>query len=192
MPGTRQALDRIAVFCGARTGIRPQYVELAKEFGVALARRGVGLVYGAGGVGVMGAVADAAFSGGASVTGVIPHRLYERELPRRSRGEVFVVRTMHERKARMYKLSKGFAVLPGGLGTLDELMEVATWNQLGFHQKPIVLINHEGFFDPLAAMLDHIVKEGFLSPQERSCMDMAIGVEEALDLLGCAPESVAL
>ncbi len=99
---------------------------------------------------------------------------------------------MHERKARMYKLSKGFAVLPGGLGTLDELMEVATWNQLGFHQKPIVLVNHEGFFDPLAALLDHIVKEGFLSPQERSCIATASGVEEALDLLGCTSESVAL
>lgn len=192
MPVTRQSFDRIAVFCGARTGVRPQYVELAKDFGTALARRGAGLVYGAGGVGVMGAVADAAFSGGAPVTGVIPHRLYERELPQRTRGEVFVVRTMHERKALMYKLSNGFAVLPGGLGTLDELMEVATWNQLGFHQKPIVLVNHEGFFDPLAALLDHVVKEGFLSPQERSCIDMAIGVEEALDQLGCTSASVAL
>lgn len=139
----------------------------------------------------MGAVADAVLSGGAPVTGVIPHRLYERERPQGSRGELFVVRTMHERKALMYKLSKGFAVLPGGLGTLDELMEVATWNQLGFHQKPIVLVNHEGFFDPLAALLDHVVKEGFLSPQERSCIDMAVDVEEALDLLGCTSASVA-
>ncbi|UKZ02799.1 TIGR00730 family Rossman fold protein (plasmid) [Streptomyces viridifaciens] len=191
MTVTRQPFDRIAVFCGARTGVRPQYVELAKDFGAALARRGAGLVYGAGGVGVMGAVADAVLSGGAPVTGVIPHRLYERERPQGSRGELFVVRTMHERKALMYKLSKGFAVLPGGLGTLDELMEVATWNQLGFHQKPIVLVNHEGFFDPLAALLDHVVKEGFLSPQERSCIDMAVDVEEALDLLGCTSASVA-
>ncbi|MGW4641585.1 LOG family protein [Sphaerisporangium sp. NPDC004334] len=185
-------VDRIAVFCGARTGVRPQYVEFAKGFGAELARRGAGLVYGAGGLGVMGAVADAAFSGGASVTGVIPHQLYERELPQKSRGELFVVRSMHERKALMYKLSKGFAVLPGGLGTLDEFIEVATWNQLGFHQKPIVLVNHQGFFDPLAALLDHVVKEGFLSPQERSRIDMAIGVDEALDQLGCTSASDGL
>ncbi|WP_106686044.1 TIGR00730 family Rossman fold protein [Streptomyces violaceusniger] len=177
---------RIAVFCGARAGARPEYIELAREFGFALARRGAGLVYGGGSVGVMGAVAEAAFSGGVSVTGVIPHKLFERERPEVSRGEIFVVRTMHERKARMYKLSRGFAVLPGGIGTFDELMEVATWNQLGFHRKPIVLVNHGGFFDPLIGLLNNVVTEGFLSHEELSCIAIAMTADEALDQLGCA------
>jgi uncharacterized protein (TIGR00730 family) len=189
MPVFRRPSLGIAVFCGARTGARPEYVDLAKDFGTALARRGASLVYGAGGEGMMGAVASAAFASGARVTGLIAHRLCERELHQERLGEVFIVRSMHERKALMYKLSKGFAVLPGGLGTLDELMEIAKWNQLGFHQKPIVLVNYQGFFDPLASLLDYVVKEGFLSPQERSCIGMAIGVEDALDQLGCEYES---
>lgn len=174
---------RVGVFCGARPGARPQHLELAAEFGGALARRGSGLVYGAGGVGIMGAVADAALEAGAPVTGVIPRQLYERERPDESRAEVIVVETMHERKALMYRLAVGFAVLPGGFGTLDELLEVATWNQLGIHRKPLVLVNRGGFFDPLLTLLDNMVGDGFISPDERVVIQVASEVEEALDRL---------
>jgi hypothetical protein len=131
----------------------------------------------------MGSVATAALAHGASVTGVIPHDLHEREHSQAAPGEIFVVRTMHERKALMYRLSDSFAVLPGGLGTLDELMEVATWNQLGMHRKPVVLVNSSGYFDPLLGFLDHVVREGFLTPAERRMVWSADGTDEALDLL---------
>ncbi|MFJ5225100.1 TIGR00730 family Rossman fold protein [Streptomyces sp. NPDC088400] len=176
-------VERVGVFCGARPGASPQHLRLATEFGGALARRGTGLVYGAGGVGIMGAVADAALDAGAPVTGVIPRHLYEREQPDESRTEVIVVETMHERKALMYRLAAGFAVLPGGFGTLDELLEVATWNQLGIHHKPLVLVNREGFFDPLLTLLDNMVSDAFISPEERVVIQVASGVEEALDRL---------
>ncbi|MFE2497171.1 TIGR00730 family Rossman fold protein [Streptomyces scopuliridis] len=181
MPASR--VERVGVFCGARPGARPQHLRLATEFGEALAQRGTGLVYGAGGVGIMGAVADAVLDAGAPVTGVIPRQLYEREQPDESRTEVIVVETMHERKALMYRLAVGFAVLPGGLGTLDELLEVATWNQLGIHHKPLVLVNQGGFFDPLLTLLDNMVSDGFISQEERFVIQVASGVEEALDCL---------
>ncbi|MFC4123299.1 TIGR00730 family Rossman fold protein [Nonomuraea zeae] len=174
----------IAVFCGARAGVHPHYLHVAGEFGAALARRGAALVYGAAGVGIMGAVASAVTTAGGTVTGVIPHHLYEREKPELASGDIFVVGSMHERKALMYDLSMGFAVLPGGLGTLDELMEVATWNQLQIHEKPIVLLNQAGFFDPLITMLDHVVAEGFLTQEERAAIRVTADIGDALDWLG--------
>ncbi|GAA1697040.1 TIGR00730 family Rossman fold protein [Nonomuraea maheshkhaliensis] len=174
----------IAVFCGARAGAHARHLQVAGQFGEALARRGAGLVYGACGLGVMGAVAGAVTAAGGSVTGVIPHHLYERERPDLAGGDIYVVRSMHERKALMYRLSSGFAVLPGGLGTLDELMEVATWNQLRLHEKPVVLINQGGFFDPLIAMLDHVVAEGFLTHEERAAIRATADLDDALDWLG--------
>lgn len=175
--------DCIGVFCGARTGTRSAYLERATEFGTSLARRGLELVYGAGGIGVMGALADAALAAGGSVTGVIPSSLHERERSSKLRGTVFVVGSMHERKALMYRLSSCFAVLPGGIGTLDELMEVATWNQLAIIEKPLVVVNYEGFFDPMIEMLDHLVKEEFLSAAERSLIQVASNTDEAFDRL---------
>ncbi|QXJ21483.1 TIGR00730 family Rossman fold protein [Actinomadura graeca] len=175
--------SRIGVFCGARPGVDRRYVDFATDFGAVLARRGAGLVYGAGGVGIMGAVAAAADAGGAAVTGVIPHRLHERERGTDARGRIFIVRSMHARKALMYRLSSGFAVLPGGFGTLDGLLEVATWNQLGLHRKPLVLANHNGFFDPLLEFFDHIVREGFLAPAERTRIQVADDPEDVLDRL---------
>ncbi|KMS71198.1 LOG family protein [Streptomyces viridochromogenes] len=182
-----QTGTRIAVFCGARPGATTKHLALAEEFGAAMGRRSLGLVYGAGGVGVMGTVARTALRHGVSVTGVIPTELHERERSDAAPGEIFVVRSMHERKALMYRLSHAFAVLPGGLGTLDELMEVATWNQLGMHSKPTVLVNASGYFDPLLSFLDHVVREGFLTSVERDMVRSADDVEEALDLL--APDS---
>ncbi|WP_308377971.1 TIGR00730 family Rossman fold protein [Streptomyces sp. ISL-98] len=176
---------RIAVFCDSRSGVGVEHVSLAYDFGVAMAARGTGLVYGAGGTGVMHAVAKGVLDGGAGVTGVVPFSLREREKPTDVQGEVFVVRDMHERKALMYRLSDAFAVLPGGIGTLDELMEAATWNQLGFHRKPLVLVNRDGFYDPVVRLLDHLVDQGFLAPEERGMISETDDVECALDLLGC-------
>ncbi|MFF9981113.1 LOG family protein [Streptomyces erythrochromogenes] len=182
---------RIAVFCGARPGVSEDHVAFARAFGYELARRGRDLVYGAGGVGVMGAVADGVLAGGGTVTGVLPRSLYERERGDRARGEIFVVRSMHQRKALMYRLSTGFAVLPGGIGTMDELMEVATWNQLSLMEKPVVVVNHRGFYAPMLAMLDHLVTEGFLTAQERGVVRSAETADEALDLLA-APGAAVL
>lgn len=182
---------RIGVFCGARPGGHSRYVELAGRLGAELAGRDIGLVYGAGGVGVMGAVSRAASRAGGSVTGVITHDLHARERAADASGEIFVVRSMHERKALMYKLSSGFVVLPGGFGTLDEVMEVATWNQLGLHTKPTVLVNQDGFFDPFVNLLDHIVREGFLTPAERTLIQQTSSIPEALDMLCAAAEHTA-
>jgi uncharacterized protein (TIGR00730 family) len=182
---TSTATRRIAVFCGSRSGTGPEHLTLAFDFGTAMAARGTGLVYGAGGTGVMHSVAKGVLAGGASVTGVVPYDLREREKADDVQGEVFVVRNMHERKALMYRLSDAFAALPGGIGTLDELMEVATWNQLGFHSKPLVLVNRGGFYDPVVRLLDHLVDQGFLAPDERALISETDDVDEALDLLGC-------
>jgi uncharacterized protein (TIGR00730 family) len=176
----------IGVFCGTRAGARSEYVELAREFGRSLALRGLELVYGAGGVGIMGALADAALAAGGSVTGIIPSTLHARERSDLARGTVYVARSMHERKALMYRLSAGFAVLPGGIGTLDELMEVATWNQLALIDKRLVVVNCRGFFDPMLSMLDHLVTEGFLGPEERSLVRVARDADEAFEQLGAA------
>ncbi|WUH88763.1 TIGR00730 family Rossman fold protein [Streptomyces sp. NBC_00433] len=175
---------RVGVLCGSRGGRTPLYVEAAAALGDALGRRGADLVYGAGGSGVMGAVSQAAYRAGARVTGVIPHALHERERAVEACGEVFVVSSMHERKALMYRLSDAFLVLPGGFGTLDELMEVATWNQLGYHRKPVVLVNVGEFFQPLISMLDRMEEEGFFTARERSIVRAADGADAALDLLG--------
>lgn len=183
MHHVRQRAAVIATFCGARPGRDAAYTAVARDFGAALGRRGCGLVYGAGGVGVMGAVAGAALAHGATVTGVVPHDLHVREKSQEAPGQIFVVRTMHERKALMYRLSSAFAVLPGGFGTLDELMEVATWNQLGMHRKRVVLLNARGYFDPLLGFLDHAAQEGFMTPEERKIVTVADDVDEALDQL---------
>ncbi|MER8018229.1 TIGR00730 family Rossman fold protein [Streptomyces griseoluteus] len=187
MPDIHRRAAVIATFCEARPGRDPAYVALAEEFGAALGRRGCGLVYGAGGVGVMGAVAGAALAHGATVTGVVPHDLHERERSGTAPGQTFVVQSMHERKALMYRLSSAFAVLPGGFGTLDELMEVATWNQLGTHRKRVVLLNAKGYFDSLLGFLDTVAREGFMTGEERDLVQVTDRVEEALDLLTAEP-----
>ncbi|MFE4960491.1 TIGR00730 family Rossman fold protein [Streptomyces sp. NPDC056653] len=173
----------IAVFCGARPGVHPDHLAFAHAFGRELALRGSGLVYGAGGVGVMGAVAQGVSDGGGAITGVVPSALRERERSDDPLGTIHVVATMHERKALMYRLATGFAVLPGGIGTLDEVMEVLTWNQLGLMAKPVVVVNHEGFFDPLLNLLDHLVTQGFLARHERALIQTADAADDACDRL---------
>jgi uncharacterized protein (TIGR00730 family) len=161
-------MRRICVFCGASPGRRPGYLELAASVGSGLAARGIGLVYGGGRVGMMGAVADAALAAGGEVIGVIPRRLVDRELAHRGVSELRVVETLHERKAMMADLSDGFIALPGGLGTLEELAEVASWSQLGLHAKPIGLLGPDGYWDALGGWLDHAVAEGFIAPEHRA------------------------
>lgn len=180
--------SRIGVFCGSRAGTQPEYLRAAADVGKAIAERGGTLVYGGGGVGVMGAVSRAADRAGAQVIGVIPASLHERERLDNACGEIRIVEDMHSRKALMYELAEAFVVLPGGYGTMDELMEVATWNQLGFHRRPLVLANVSGFFDPLLALLDRMAADGFIHAAERGLIRAAGDARGCLDKLGMASE----
>jgi uncharacterized protein (TIGR00730 family) len=161
-------ISSICVFCGANPGQRPVYVDAAVALGQELGRRQLGLVYGGGSVGLMGALARAARDSGVHVVGVIPESLTTRELMGEKIGELIIVESMHERKAIMASLADAFIALPGGFGTLEELFEVITWSQLGIHTKPIGLLNIAGFFDPLLRFIDHGVAEGFIRTQHRS------------------------
>lgn len=161
-------MQRICVFCGASPGRRPTYRAAAETLGRALAEREIGLVYGGGKVGLMGAVADACLAAGGEVLGVIPQSLVERELAHSGATEMHIVQSLHERKALMADLSDAFITLPGGMGTWEEVCEVLSWAQLGLHRKPCGLLNVDGFYDPLIAMFDHAVAEGFLAPHSRA------------------------
>jgi uncharacterized protein (TIGR00730 family) len=158
---------RICVFLGSSVGRRPIYRETAQRFGALIAERGIGLVYGGGAVGLMGLLADAASAAGGEVIGVIPEALRAREHDHPGLSQLHVVRTMHERKAMMADLSDGFVALPGGIGTFEELFEVWTWAQLGYHAKPCGLLNVGGFYDGMSHFVDHVVDEGFLQPEHR-------------------------
>jgi uncharacterized protein (TIGR00730 family) len=155
-------VKRVLVFCGSSPGLRPEYTHLATEFGALLAERGLETVYGGASVGVMGALADGALAAGGKVVGVIPRRLLESEIAHAGLTKLHIVETMHERKALMGELSDVVAVLPGGSGTLDELFEFFTWNQLGLHHKPIGLLDVGEYWQPLLRFLDHAVDERFL------------------------------
>ena len=155
------------MFCGASPGRDPGYRTLAAEVGAGLAARGIGLVYGGGRVGLMGTLADAALAASGEVVGVIPRRLVDRELAHTGLTQLHVVGSRHERKALMADLADGFIALPGGLGTLEELAEVASWAQLELHRKPIGLLGPDAYWKPMLAWLDHAVDEGFIAPQHR-------------------------
>ena len=176
-------MKRVCVFCGSRNGTRDQYVAAARRTGEALARRGIGLVYGGGGIGLMGILADAALSAGGDVIGVIPEALMAREVAHRGLTDLRVVASMHERKALMAELADAFVALPGGFGTLEEFCESLTWAQLGIHRKPCGLLNVEGFFDPLLLLFDHAVRERFVSPDHRSLVVVEEDPERLLDAL---------
>ncbi len=159
---------RVCVFCGSAAGVRPEYLDLARRTGAHLASEGVGVVYGGASVGLMGAVADAALVAGGEVVGVIPQGLADREIAHTDLSELHVVASMHERKAMMAELSGGFAVLPGGMGTLEELFEVFTWRQLGLHDKPIALLDASNYWAGLTSFLDHAEAEGFVRAGHRA------------------------
>lgn len=163
-------LYRICVFCGANKGNSTDYITAAKELGAWLGASSRSLVYGGGKVGLMGVIADAVLSRGGEVIGVIPDFLMKREVGHTGLSEMIVVETMHERKQKMADLSDGFIAMPGGWGTLDELAEILTWAQLQIHQKPIGILNANGYFDALLAFMDHMVKEGFLKAANREML----------------------
>ncbi len=183
-------IKRICLFCGSSPRVRNGYLSLARDFGSTVAERGIELVYGGGRTGLMGAAADGALGAGGRVIGVIPYSLAEQEVAHGGLSELILVTSMHERKARMAELSDGFAALPGGLGTLDEWFEIWTWAQLGYHHKPIGLLNFEGFFDPLLGFLDHMVTEGFVRPEHRAMAVVEREVETLIDRLASAAASV--
>ena len=160
-------MKRVCVFCGSNAGIREEYRIAAQTLASALARRGLGLVYGGGNVGLMGMLADSMLQAGGEVIGVIPHSLVAKEVAHHGVTELRVVDTMHQRKALMNELSDAFIALPGGFGTLDEFFEILTWSQLGIHSKPSGLLNVSGYYDSLLAMLDHAVNERLLRPAHR-------------------------
>ncbi len=174
---------RVAVFLGSSTGRRPEYVAATAEFGRALAEAGVGIVYGGASVGLMGVLADAALEAGGEVIGVIPGGLFAAEVAHQRLSRLEVVGSMHERKARMAELADGFAALPGGLGTLDELFEIWTWHQLGLHTKPIALLDVGGFWDGLTSVVESLASDG-LVPAESSRYLVRVGsAQELLRLL---------
>jgi uncharacterized protein (TIGR00730 family) len=173
---------RAAVFCGSSKGCPDHFAAAAADFGRGLARAGVGIVYGGASVGMMGALADAALAEGGEVVGVIPGGLFAAEVPHPNLTRLDVVSSMHERKAVMASLADGFAALPGGLGTLDELFEILTWRQLGLHAKPIALVDVGGFWDPLASLLDGLTTAGFVSAAARESLTRVPDANEFLRL----------
>jgi uncharacterized protein (TIGR00730 family) len=174
---------RVCVFCGASSGRVPAYADAARAFGAALAGRGLGLVYGGGRVGLMGAVADGALAAGGEVIGVIPQELVDRELAHSGITELRVVVSLHERKAVMAELSDAFVALPGGFGTLDELMEQLTWAQLGLHLKPVALFDVEGYWRPLIALARHATEEGFVRESDLAAIAVGDDADGILDRL---------
>jgi len=172
---------RVAVFLGSSVGNRPGYAAAAAEFGASLAQAGVGIVYGGASVGMMGAMANAALAAGGEVIGVIPGGLFAAEIPHPGLTRMEVVGSMHERKALMADLADGFAALPGGLGTLDELFEILTWQQIGLHAKPVALVDVDGFWDPLTVLLDELSGAGFVPEVTRNSL---VRVRDAAEFLG--------
>ena len=179
-------LRSVCVFCGSNPGTDAAFVAAARAVGTTLAERGIGVVYGGGRVGMMGALADAAQAAGGRVTGVIPRDLVDREIGHTGLDDLRVVGSMHERKALMAELSDAFVALPGGIGTLEELFEVYTWAQLGIHAKPIGLLDVAGFYAPLAGFLDHVVERGFLRPETRDALLLADDIDALLAALAAA------
>jgi uncharacterized protein (TIGR00730 family) len=179
-------LRSVCVFCGSSTPPDVRYRRAARALGVLAAQQGIDLVYGGGRVGLMGELADAALSHGGRVTGVIPAGLFSREIGHTGLTELREVGSMHERKQLMYDLSDAFVALPGGLGTLEELAEVATWSQLGLHAKPVVLLDVDGFWEHLCAQLDRMVSTGLLKSANRELIHLTRSAEEALGVLASA------
>ena len=179
-------MNRLAVYCGSSPGADPAFADAACALGTEMARRGIGLVYGGGRLGLMGIVADAALDAGGEAYGVIPQALIDLEVAHTGLTELHVVTTMHERKAKMTDLCDAFIALPGGIGTLDELFEAWSWNALGYHAKPFALLNVGGFWDNLVELMDHVTASGFISPARRAQLLVADSIDEAIDKLDAA------
>lgn len=176
-------MQAVCVFCGSNSGARNAYVDAARRLGNSIAGRGLTLVYGGAAVGLMGTLADAALASGGKVVGIIPTALVEREIAHNSLTEQHQVKSMHERKAMMADRSDAFLALPGGAGTLEETFESWTWAQLGHHQKPVGLLNVDGFFDALLTFLDHQVREGFIRHEHRDMLIVESDPDKILERL---------
>jgi uncharacterized protein (TIGR00730 family) len=176
-------MKSVCVFCGSSPGARPGYRDGAERLATAIAKRGLDLVYGGASVGLMGVLADAALAAGGRVVGVLPRALDRKEIAHAGLSELRIVDSMHERKAQMAERSDAFVALPGGIGTLEEWFEVLTWSQLGFHAKPCGLLDVDGYFAPLLALLDRAVSERFVTPEHRSMIVVENDAERLLDAL---------
>ena len=174
----------VCVYCGSRFGARPAYRAAAEALGTALAEAGMRLVYGAGDVGLMGAVARAAMDAGGQTLGVIPEHLFLREVAKRDLTQFVVTETMHERKKVMFMNADAVVVMPGGAGSLDEFFEVLTWAQLGLHEKPVLILNTDGYWDPLLALVDHVIAEGFAAASLKGFVEVVATPEEVVGALG--------
>jgi uncharacterized protein (TIGR00730 family) len=179
-------MRRLAVYCGASAGADPAFALAAQAVGEEMARRGIGLVYGGGRLGLMGIVADAVLAGGGEAYGVIPQALIDLEVAHTGLTEIHIVTTMHERKAKMTELTDAFVALPGGIGTLDELFEAWTWNALGYHAKPFCLLNVNGFWDGMIGFVDNVTESGFMSPARRAQLLVAENIAVAIEKLDAA------
>ncbi|NLR63622.1 TIGR00730 family Rossman fold protein [Chitinophaga varians] len=173
-------MKSIVVFCGSSAGLDPVYMDQARQLGAALAQRNITLVYGGAKVGLMGAVADGALQAGGKVIGVLPHFLQQKELAHTGLTELVLVDTMHERKTKMNELSDGVIALPGGFGTMEELFEMLTWGQLGLHQKPVGMLNVNGFYDALHQLSQTMTEKGFLSASNRDMLLYSDQIDELL------------
>lgn len=176
-------ISSICVYCGSNQGNKPEYAEVAAQFGCLLAEKNIKLIYGGGQVGIMGIVADAALQHGGQVIGVTPDFLVEREVHHGRLTELIVTKTMHERKQTMADLADAFVALPGGLGTLDELFEILTWHQLHIHRKPVALLNINQYFNPIMQMMDGMVRDGFLHHANRDILLDSDDIYELLNML---------
>ena len=184
---TAMSISRVCVYCGSAGAVGERYREAARELGRMLAKAGIEIVFGGGRVGLMGLLADAALNSGGRVIGVIPGVLRDAELAHSGLTELVITGSMHERKHVMAERSDAFAVLPGGIGTLDEMFEIVTWRKLGLHNKPVFLVDVEGYWQPLRILLDHLVEHRFAAPLVPRLLQIVPGVPELLSALSHAP-----
>lgn len=180
----------ICLYCGSSNRVAERHRAAAQRFGTMLGRRGIELVYGGGRVGLMGIAADAALAAGGRVTGIIPEHIQVLEVGHTGLSELLVVDSMHTRKRLMFERSDAFVALPGGLGTLDETFEIVTWKQLALHDKPVIIVNEGGYWAPLAALVDHMIAEGFAREQHRRLFRFVDSVDDVFPALALAPEPV--
>lgn len=182
-------LKALCVFCGSRAGTDPAHALQSEALGRLLGERGVDLVFGGGGIGLMGTVAQAAIAAGGTVTGIIPEFLRAYEVGGVEGAEEIVVEGMHERKAKMFELSDAFVALPGGIGTLEEVLEITTWKQLQQHNKPIIFVNINGYWDPYFALIDRVVDGGFGHHKVKELFSIVDRVEDVFDAIASAPDA---
>ena len=177
----------LCVYCGSGLGVDSRHLEAARDLGRLLAERHIRLIYGGARIGLMGTLADAALAAGGEVVGIIPGHLDKTELGHRGATELIVVDSMHERKYMMFEQSDAFAIMPGGLGTLDETFEMLTWRKLGLHDKPIILVDIAGYWRPLLGLIDHVIVQGFAAPTDRDLYKVVSTVEELVQAVETAP-----